>query len=83
MDALLLKVNQYVLNPIIGFMFVLALAYFVFGVIEYFLYENSDAERETGKRHILWGLVGLVIMTGFWGIIQILASTLNVPVNHP
>jgi hypothetical protein len=82
-DALLLKINQYVLNPIIGFMFVLALAYFAFGVIEYFLYQNSEAEREKGKQHIIWGLVGLVIMTGFWGIIQILASTLQVSVTHP
>lgn len=83
MDAILLKINQYVLNPIIGFMFILALAYFVFGVIEYFLYQNSDTERERGRRHIIWGLVGIVIMAGFYGIIQILASTLNVPVSHP
>lgn len=64
-------------------MFVLALAYFVFGVIEYFLYQNSDKEREQGQKHIMWGLIGLVIMTGFWGIIQILASTINVTVPHP
>lgn len=83
MDAILLKINQYVLNPIIGFMFILALAYFVFGVIEYFLYQDSDKEREQGQRHIMWGLVGLVIMTGFYGIIQILASTIGVSVNHP
>lgn len=83
LDSLLLKVNQYIINPILGFMFVLAFAYFLWGVFEYFLFNQSDTERETGKKHIMYGLIGLVIMTGFWGIVQILASTIGVSVSHP
>ncbi len=83
MDALLLKVNQFIINPILGFMFVLAFAYFLWGVFEYFLYSQSELQRETGKKHIFYGLIGLLIMTGFWGIVQILASTIGVSVSKP
>ena len=83
MDAILAKVNFYIINPILGFMFTLAFAYFLFGVFEYFLYYTSDTHREQGGRHILYGLIGIFIMVAFWGIIQILAGTIGVSVSHP
>ena len=83
LDSLLLRVNEFIINPLIGFALVLAFAYFLWGVFEYFLYQDSDTERETGRKHIMWGLIGLLIMSGFWGIIQILAGTIGQPVAHP
>lgn len=83
MDNILTRVNTYILNPLIEFMFVVAFAYFLWGVLQYFLYQDSEDSRKIGKNHILWGLVGLLIMTGFWGIIQIIAGTLGQSVPHP
>lgn len=83
LDSLLVRVNQYIINPVLGFLVVLAVAYFLFGVVEYFLYTDNSTKREQGAKHILWGLIGLLIMVGFYGIIQILAGTIGQPVQHP
>ena len=83
MEELLVKVNQYIINPVLGFLFIAAFAFFLWGVTEYFLQGDSVEARKTGKQHILWGIVGLLIMAGFWGIIQILANTIGVSVRQP
>lgn len=83
LDSLIGRVNQYIINPALGFLFVLACLYFLWGIIQFYLYQDSEDERETGKRHIIYGLIGLLIITGFFGIMQIIASTFNVPLTRP
>lgn len=83
LENTLTRLNVYVINPALQFLFALAFAFFIWGVVEFFLYGDSDESRDRGKRNIIWGLVGLFIMSGFWGIIQILAGTINQPVTHP
>ncbi len=82
-DSLLLKINAVIINPALAFLFILAFAYFSWGVMEYFLYQDNETERKTGQKHIMYGLIGLVIMAGFWGIIEILSGTIGVSVPRP
>jgi len=83
MDQLLTRINQYIINPVLGFLFVLAFAYFLWGVVEYFLHQDNEEARNQGKQHIIWGIIGIFIMVSFYGIIRILAGTIGTSVPYP
>lgn len=36
---------------------------------------DSEEDLKTGKRHLLWGLIGLLIMFGAQGILMIIKGT--------
>lgn len=81
LTSLLGRINQYVLNPIILLMFVLALLYFFYGLYEFIKNAGNAEELETGKRNIMYGILGMVIMVGVYGIIHLILGTfgLNSP----
>lgn len=77
-DTFIHKVNTYLLNPAIQFFFVLAIAYFIYGIYEYLRDSSSGEGREKGTQHMMWGLVGLAIMSGVWIILRIVLGTLGI-----
>jgi len=71
--ALVAKIKD-TLNQIIGLLFVLVTVYFFWGVAEYVRYSASgeSAKLEEGKKHMVWGIIGMTIMLGAWGIVQMI-----------
>ncbi len=78
LDELLGKVNAKIVNPAIEFAFIVALVVFLFGVLEFIRGANSEEKRKKGRDHIMWGIVGFLIMFGVWGIIEILVNTFGI-----
>ena len=76
-DALIVKVNKAIINPAIGFIFALALALFIFGIVEFLINKNSESGRTTGKQHAIWGIIGMSIMIGAFGIVNLIIGTLS------
>ena len=74
-DIFLGKLNAKVINPAIQFIFILATLIFLFGVMEFIRGANSEEKRKKGKEHMLWGIIGFVIMFGVFGIMTILINT--------
>ena len=71
-------VNPIVSNivyPIIQLLFGLAVLYFVYGVLQFVFHPDDSDARETGKRTILWGSIGMFIMVSAWGIIYFISNT--------
>jgi hypothetical protein len=68
------KIVTEILNPLIGLMFAVAFAFFIWGVIEFIWNAGNEEKRTTGKQHIVWGLAGLLIMSAVWGIIAIIKN---------
>lgn len=64
-----------VINPILYGLSAIALLLFAWGVVE-FMFDNVKGghDRERGKNHMLWGIIGFVIMTGATAIINILVG---------
>ncbi len=77
-DTILLRINKYILNPFIGFLFVLASVLFVYGLVRYLLAGEGEQDRETGKRHMLWGIVGMFIMISVFGIMRLVVNTFGI-----
>lgn len=76
-EKLINTVLDKIINPLVFFLFVAALIYFLWGVFMYLKDGDKQDARITGSRHILWGLVGLVIMMSVYGIIQLVVNTFN------
>ncbi|HDO23843.1 MAG TPA: hypothetical protein ENG99_01350 [bacterium] len=62
------------LNPLIGLVIALGLAVFIYGVVEFIAGADNQEKRDKGKQHIVWGIVGLLIMVAVAGIIQIIQN---------
>ena len=60
---------------------VLAIAFFLYGVIQYYINPNNIAERDKAKDYILWALIGLFVIVSFWGLIEILRGTFGITGN--
>lgn len=70
--------NRVILNPIIFLMFGIALIVFIYGVFEYAKDSSNPDSRETGKNHILWGVVGMFIMFSVFAIIKLVMGTFGI-----
>ncbi|KKU15672.1 MAG: hypothetical protein UX24_C0032G0010 [Candidatus Giovannonibacteria bacterium GW2011_GWB1_45_9b] len=68
-DEVIAIVSTNVLQPIVLLLFALATILFLWGVVEFLINRDNEEERDKGKRHMLWGIVGLVIMFSVNGIL--------------
>ena len=59
-------------------MMAVALVYFLWGVAQYVGKGDNEESRSTGAQHMLWGIVGLFIMFGVFGIIHIIMNTFGI-----
>ena len=78
MDAFIGKVASEIINPLILFLFALAIVFFLYGMLEFLLNQTSDEKKTTGRSHMIWGVVGIAIMMGVWTILNIILNTLNI-----
>ena len=77
-DSFMAKANTLIINPLITFLFALALMYFLYGVFEFIANGTNDEKKTTGKSHMLWGIVGITIMMGVWFILGVILRTLDI-----
>lgn len=78
-DSFLMDLNREIVNPLIGLLFALAVIYFLYGVFQFIANQDNEEHKLSGKRHMVWGVVGIAIMLGVFGILQVMLNTLNIP----
>lgn len=76
---LLERINTYLFNPLIGLIFAVALAYFLWGVFVFIQNSDNDEQRKQGQQHMLWGVVGMFIMVAVYGILNVITGTFGLP----
>jgi len=74
---LVAKIKSEILNPIIGLIGAAGLAFFIWGVAMYIYHVDSPADRETARRHMIYGVIGLAIMVCVFGILNLICSTVG------
>jgi hypothetical protein len=80
MDKLLNGIVKEIVNPLIILLSAAAFVLFAWGAFQFIANAGDADKREEGKKAILWGLVGLVIIFGAYGIINVALTTFGVPV---
>ncbi|MDQ5901687.1 MAG: hypothetical protein QG580_402 [Patescibacteria group bacterium] len=78
LDSTIKKINKAIINPLIVLMFAIAAVYFLYGLYEFIKDADSSDARETGKRHIIWGLIGMFIMVAVYFIMELILGTLGI-----
>ncbi len=76
--AFLLKVEDQILTPIITLISLAAFVVFVWGIVQFIAAADDQEKRKTGQRHMIWGVIGLVIIFGANAIITILRKTIGI-----
>lgn len=63
------------MTTIVPFLFALATAAFIWGVITFYLNPENEEKRKKGKSFLVGGLIALFVMTSMWGIVRIFSVT--------
>lgn len=77
-DSLMIGINAHIIRPLLILLFAIAILLFFWGLAQFILNVGSEDGRTTGKRHMLWSVIGLFIMFGVYGILVILTNTFGV-----
>jgi uncharacterized membrane protein len=76
--TLMKSIDKVIINPLIFFLFAVAMVYFLYGLVQYFLAPDNEEVRKKSRAQMLWGIIGLFIMVAVFGIMQIITNTLGV-----
>jgi hypothetical protein len=63
-----------IILPFIELLLAVATLIFFWGVIEYIAQGDNEEGRSTGRRHMIWGIIGLVIMVSAASIFYIIKN---------
>lgn len=64
---------------VVPVIFALAFLVFIWGVVNYFfLHTGDETKREEGRKFLMWGLLGVVVLFSVWGFVNLLLSTLGI-----
>lgn len=65
---------------VIPLLFALALLFFLYGVVQYFFIkrETTGEGRKNALNIMIYGIIGLVVMTSMWGLVTIILNTFGI-----
>src|SRR5438067_8602347 len=68
-----------IIRPLIFFLFALALLYFIWGVVRFIsgLSKGSQDGIKNGRKHLIWGILGLAVMISAFGIMNFIFNTVT------
>lgn len=69
------KLNEVILFPLIALLSGIAFLIFIYGCVVYIFNGENEQSRSEGKKHILYGIIGLVIMISAYGLLTIATNT--------
>lgn len=66
-----------VLLSVVPVLVSLALLLFFWGLAEY-VFSAADEVKEGSKQRMLWGVIGLFVITAIWGIVRFIAGGIGI-----
>ena len=75
---LLIYVVCIINKSVIPLIITLALAMFIWGVVQYVINSDEEAKKAKGRQFMIWGIIGLTVMFGVWGLVKILGTTFGI-----
>lgn len=63
------------LRAIIPLLLGIGVVYFVWGVVQYVIGASDDETRKKGRDRMVFGIIGLAIITSLWGIVFLVVNT--------
>ncbi len=76
-NELLNAISRNIINPFIFLLFAAAFLVFIWGLVQFVGNLDNEESRSQGVKHMVWGIVGMVIMVSVNGIIAIINNTVK------
>ncbi len=70
-------------NVLLPLFFAVALLFFVFNSLRFFILGNDEESRNNAKALALYGIGAFVILVSIWGIVNLLVSGLGWGTEYP
>lgn len=77
------KFVSYVIDPAILLVFTAGFLVFVWGIVEFLWELKEGAGHEKGVQHMIWGMVGMLIMVSVYGLIALIDNTFQLDIANP
>lgn len=74
------KLEDAILFPVMSLMMSLAFLLFLWGAYQFLANADNDEGRKTGRTHMLYGIIGMLVMLSALAILKIAAGTFGVDV---
>ncbi len=71
------RVQDAILIPIMTLLALGAFVVFLWGIVEFIAGAANEEKRTAGQQHMIWGIIGLVIIFGANAIVAILKTTVG------
>ncbi len=81
-QGFLVKLNNVIIYPLITLMMAVALLVFLYGSFIFITNAANEGERTRGRQHILWGVVGMVVMVSAYAILSVATGTFGITVPY-
>lgn len=82
-DNIMQRIVDMIINPILLGLMAFAFLVFVYGLVQFMWNLNEGGDNKEGKSHMLWGIVGMLIMISVYGIIAMIDNTLGLDFTNP
>ena len=69
------KVVDLINSAVVPLIYALAFLVFIIGMVRFFFLGGEEG-REKGKKFMLWGIIGFVVLFSVWGIVNLLLTAL-------
>lgn len=70
-------------SSVIPLLFTLAVASFIWGVVQYVINDQEEAKKAKGRSFMIWGIIALTVMVSIWGLVRIFTDTFKIDFNVP
>ena len=83
MDPRTLAANltNVLVNPIIALIFAAGLLVFIWGIVQFLWGLSTETKtKNEGKKHMIYGIIGMFIMVVAYTILQLIGNTVGAPV---
>lgn len=74
-QSFLSRINDAILFPLITLMMAVALLVFLYGAFEYVRGADSEESRAEGSQHLMYGIIGMLVMLSALALLTIAAGT--------
>lgn len=71
------KFSTEILNPIIALLFAVGMFIFIWGVAAYIWNPENEEARTNGRKNMLWGIIGMLIMVSVFGIMRFIITSIG------
>ena len=75
------RFTTYVIDPALLILAAAGFFFFVWGLVKFLIALSQGGDTKEGKDHMIWGVVGMVIMFSVVGIIALINNTFQFGVN--